>query len=165
MVIGITGTNVPPSGSHSPGPMGCPLGLPGPHDEPSGQEVITRRPGHRTPVARSRHDHLISATGRRPAMAITRTEHPDHPVRRGAERHPAYHGHRAERRLSARSSTAVDDAALQDGWLGSQVTRRSRETTLFSTIRTSARATRFWGANGGANGDRCHATPSDSRRQ
>jgi SAM-dependent methyltransferase len=72
----------------------------------------------------------------------------------------------AERRVRARSSTAVDDAVLQDGWLGSQATRRSsRRTTLFSTIRTLAKAIKFWGANRGANGDRRRATPSDGQRQ
>jgi len=48
---------------------------------------------------------------------------------------------RPDRRQCARSSTAVDDAALQDGWQGSQATRRSREATLFSAIRTLAKAT------------------------
>ena len=68
-------------------------------------------------------------------------------------------GRRADRRVRARSSTAVDDAAPQDGWLGSQATRRSsRQKTLFSTIRTLAKLTRFWGANGG----RRRATPSDT---
>src|SRR5438270_5820252 len=67
----------------------------------------------------------------------------EQPVMHGRRRSVLASESRAYRRLSARSSTAVDDAALQDGWQGSQATRRSREATLFSAIRTVAKATRF----------------------
>lgn len=65
------------------------------------------------------------------------------------------------RRLSARSLATVDHRALRDRWLGSRVTRRSMtQSTLFSSIRTLAETTKFWGANRGANRDRHRATPS-----
>jgi hypothetical protein len=81
-------------------------------------------------------------------ILLTRRQRPhQHQVRR-AER----------KRLSAHSSTAVDDAALQDGWLDSQATRQSREATLFSIIRMLAKATRFGEGQTGSQ------TPPRSRR-
>jgi len=59
------------------------------------------------------------------------------------------------RRVGARSLATVDHTALRDRRLGSQVTHRSSiESTLFSIVRTLAKASKFWRANRGANGDR-----------
>jgi hypothetical protein len=77
--------------------------------------------GHRWPAARDTSWlTLITSSGR-------------HIMRRSVRQAPSAASTRPPRRTAAQRafSKAVDDAALQDGWLGSQATRRSREATLF----------------------------------
>jgi hypothetical protein len=93
--------------------------------------------GHRWSAARDTSWlTLITSSGR-------------HIMRRSVRQAPSAASTRPPRRTAAQRafSKAVDDAALQDGWLGSQAKRRSSAATLFSTIRTLAKATKFWGAN------------------
>ena len=67
---------------------------------------------------------------------------------------------------SARSLATVDHTALQDGWLGSQATRRSStQSTLFSFIRTLAKASKFRGPNGEPMETDAAPRPSDSQLQ
>jgi hypothetical protein len=85
-------------------------------------------------------DHRPGSAGASPGTHVTCRI----PILHGRYDHAAPMAGRADRRVRARSSAAVDDAALQDGWLGSQAARRSsNRATLFSTIRTLTKATKF----------------------